>query len=129
VRRARLLAVAGALLLLGACGGDDSGSSLETLTVTAVPGYRFQPAAFTVPEGRVEITLVNTDQMTHSVVVADQAGQPVGKLRILVAGGRQGSAKVRLDAGSYVLICDVPGHLQQGQLAPLTVTPKAAPGG
>jgi uncharacterized cupredoxin-like copper-binding protein len=38
-----------------------------------------------------------------------------------IEGGSTQSLTVNLDAGSYVLICNLPGHYGQGMLAGFTV--------
>jgi ZIP family zinc transporter len=96
------------------------------------------PAAGLAP-GRVRLVFENAGASTHELAVfktdlaADglpMAGSAVDeddpRLRLVgevedVKPGRSGRVSLDLDAGHYVLICNVPGHYQLGMRADLTV--------
>jgi plastocyanin len=118
------LAVA-APLLLAAC-ADDGGSADPTtpadLEVVAPGGLRWEFTEYSVDKtGPVTFALVNRDQQSHSIIFEDANGERVGDFRILAAGRRTESGTVDLAAGTYELICDIPGHRAAGMVATLTV--------
>jgi uncharacterized cupredoxin-like copper-binding protein len=117
------LAALGALvpctLVLADCGSTTPRP--PDVSMEAVPGFRFVPANYSAGAGSVKIHLQNSDQMSHSVVVTDARGNRVNTFRLLVAGGHEATATTTLAAGSYKLVCDIPGHAAQGQIADLVV--------
>lgn len=110
---------------LAACGGGDSAPA-DTLpagvglTVTAVPSIRWDAADYTASAGEVTVGLVNEDSVRHTLIIAkDGTKIPDFKLE----AGKKGvvdSGTITLEAGSYTLLCDVPGH--QNMKATLTVS-------
>lgn len=117
-----LVATAGFALV--GCGGGDSAPA-DTLpaevglTVTAVPSIRWDAADYTATAGDVVIGLVNEDSVRHTLIIAKD-GTKIPDFK-LVAGkkGAVDSGSITLDAGTYQLLCDVPGH--QNMKATLTV--------
>ena len=102
-------------LVLGACSGGSSGPA-ETvpagaLVVKAVPSLRFDAAEYgPVKAGDVTFGYVNEDQVRHTLIIAkDDVKVPNFKL-VIPAKGDVDSGTVTLEAGTYTLICDVPGH-------------------
>lgn len=109
------VAAVSATLALAGCGGGASGPA-ETvpsgaLVVTAVPSLRFDAASYgPVPAGDVTFGYVNKDQVRHTLIIAkDDMKIPNFKL-VVAAKGEVDSGTVSLQAGTYMLICDVPGH-------------------
>lgn len=110
---------------LAACGGGDSAPA-DTLppgvglTVTAVPSIRWDAADYTASAGEITVGLVNEDSVRHTLIIAkDGTKVPDFKLEV----GKKGavdSGTIALEAGSYALLCDVPGH--QNMKATLTVS-------
>ncbi len=126
-RRIRLAAGALAVSSLAfvACGGGDSGPAdtvpADTqLVVKAVPSIRFDAASYTATAGDISVGYINEDSVRHTlIVVKDGEKVPNFKLEI----GKKGDSdygSVTLEAGNYVLFCDVPGH--QNMKADLTVS-------
>lgn len=126
-RRFRFVAGAVALssLAFAACGGGDSGPAdtvpADTqLVVKAVPSIRFDATSYTATAGEISVGYVNEDSVRHTlIVVKDGEKVPNFKLEI----GKKGDVdygSVSLEAGSYILLCDVPGH--QNMKADLTVS-------
>jgi plastocyanin len=114
------------LASLGACGG---GSSTPATTVSfpanativkAVPSIRFDAAEYgPVPAGEVTIGYVNQDSVRHTLIIAkDGTKLPNFKLAVPKKGASD-VGTVTLEAGTYTLLCDVPGH--QNMKATLTV--------
>lgn len=126
-RRIRLVAglLALSTLTFAACGGGDSGPAdtvpADTqLVVKAVPSIRFDAGSYTATAGDISIGYVNEDSVRHTlIVVKDGEKIPNFKLEI----GKKGDVdygSVTLEAGNYVLFCDVPGH--QNMKAEFTVS-------
>lgn len=133
IRRVLVVSFAGALLLLPACGGDGGvGVTLADYSVT--------PDESSAPAGDVTFDITNDAEQTHEFVVfktdlaedqlptnedgdVDEEGEGVEHIDEIedVAGGSTQSLTVTLDAGNYVLICNLPGHYRQGMHASFTV--------
>ncbi len=105
-----LLAIA-----LSACGGSDGAASNTVpadigLQVDAVPGLRFDSDTYTASPGAVKVALVNKDAQLHSLVLVDSDRRTLpGELKV----GKSGDIDVKeydLVAGTYQLLCLVPGH-------------------
>jgi plastocyanin len=112
----RLLSFSASLALLAACGGGGTSAPAETLpsgalVVTAVPGLRFDAKTYgPVPAGDIVFGYQNEDSIRHTLILAkDDTKVPNFKL-VVAKKGDVDSGPVTLDAGTYTLICDVPGH-------------------
>lgn len=104
-----------AIGLLTSCGGGTSAPA-ETLpagamVVTAVAGLRFDAAEYgPVKAGDVLIGYSNEDSIRHTLILAKD-NTKVANFKLVIANkGAVDSGTVTLDAGTYQLICDVPGH-------------------
>jgi len=131
MKRSRLLAtlplVAGSLLGLAACGGSSAPATTVSIPagavrVTAVPTLRLDQADYgTVKAGPVTIAYSNEDSVRHTLVLGKD-GNKVPNFKLVVPGkGTHDIGTVDLTPGTYVLVCDVPGHTNMK--ATLTVTP------
>jgi plastocyanin len=121
-----LICLVGATALattLTACGdsGDDSGSAAagctpvdSSLTVVAKDELKFDSDSYEAGAGCIEITYRNAGTIAHTLLVK---GQPGFKLSV----GDEDKGTISLDAGTYTLYCDVPGHEAAGMVADLTV--------
>jgi uncharacterized cupredoxin-like copper-binding protein len=144
-RRRRLAGAAllvGALLALPACdGGDDE----ATTTVAVELGDYEITARPTVPAGRVTFEIANEGGVAHEVEVvrtdldpSDFPTLPDGSANessfeivdeVNVPAGRSATMRVELDAGKYVLLCnlapdaaaDTPAHYAEGMFSSLVV--------
>mgnify|MGYP006279976153 FL=1 len=93
-----------------------AGTNLE---VHAVSGLRFDKTAYEVAAGESLVAYVNEDTIHHTLVVV-QDGTTVSGFDLHVnKKGQVDSGSVTLKAGTYELICTVPGH--QSMKATLTV--------
>ncbi len=104
-----------AIGLLTSCGGGTSAPA-ETLpagatVVKAVTGLRFDMENYgPVKAGEVLIGYSNEDSIRHTLILAkDNMKVPNYKL-VVAKKGDVDSGTVTLDAGTYTVICDVPGH-------------------
>ena len=105
----------GLIAAISACGGGTSAPA-ETvpagaLVVKAVPTLRFDAADYgPVPAGDVTFGYINEDSVRHTLIIAkDDQKVPNFKL-VINKNGSVDSGSVNLTAGTYTLICDVPGH-------------------
>ena len=93
------------------------------------------------PAGEITFDITNDAEQTHEFVVfktdlapdqlptdedgdVDEAGEGVEHVDEIedIEGGSTQSLTVNLDAGSYVLICNLPGHYAQGMHAGFTAS-------
>lgn len=126
----RTLCVAGALLALAGCGGDEAPPDLPAsvpagrpLTVDAKE-YVFAPNRVTVkgapPEGvRQRIALDNGGKLAHNIEILD-GDEIVGRLRSFPAGQTR-DLTVSLPRGSYRFICTVADHDEKGMRGTIEV--------
>lgn len=113
----RVLPLTAALAFaLTACGGSGTSEPAETvpagaLVVKAVSGLKFESKEYgPVPAGDVVLGYVNDDSIRHTLIVA-KGDEKVGTFKLEINNkGDVDSGTVTLDAGTYTLICDVPGH-------------------
>jgi plastocyanin len=85
------------------------------------------PSRSSVPAGKVYVELWNRGQDMHDTMIRriNAAGQMVGPIagRVKVTlPGKISNATWHLKAGHYELYCSMPGHMQLGMHAKLTVT-------
>lgn len=99
--------------------------------------YRLTPSRRRGGAGTVEFTISNTGRRTHEFKVIQTARAPdrlplegrraseAGKVAELppIQPGRRSVLLLRLAPGSYVLLCNLPGHYRRGMAAGFAVTP------
>ncbi|MEY3805675.1 MAG: hypothetical protein RIR69_487 [Actinomycetota bacterium] len=108
--------VAAVALAVSACGGSGSSEPAATLpadalVVKAITGLKFDAEDYgPVPAGEVLFGYSNEDTVRHTLILAkDGVKVPNFKLEVNRKGDVDSGA-VNLDAGTYTVICDVPGH-------------------
>jgi plastocyanin len=123
----RLAAPIAALALAAGCGGDDDEATGRTVTVdrgatVAVTAreYSFDPDRIVVQAaGQLTIELENAGDLAHNLRLRrhgeDAGGTPS------FPGGRTESARVRVEPGSYELVCTVGDHAELGMTGELEV--------
>lgn len=136
--RSRLVALAAVLAIaLTSCGGSGSGGgatgdvivSLKDFSLTATPG--------TFAAGAITFGIDNDGPSVHEFVVlrTDDAPDalpvengliPEDQIDLVdevedIPPGTDTSLDVNLDAGAYVLVCNLPEHYEQGMFAAFTV--------
>ncbi len=115
--------------------------SANNLSVS-LSDYSFTPSSPTVKAGALTITAPNTGQIAHELVVyktsksagslptkgaevdedALKASGGTDEGEILnVAPGQTKSTDFKLTPGTYVMICNIPGHYAQGMYGTITV--------
>lgn len=120
-RRRRIRwAVVGAVIAVVALGGilflpisDDAPSPVEISMVE----YAFDPVDAEAEPGQ-ELTITNDGAIAHSYLIVDLAKGTelqAGEERTLQLPGD-------VEPGTYRVICDLPGHVEQGMVGTLEVT-------
>jgi iron uptake system component EfeO len=128
LRRASVLVGTSALAaLLAACSSSSTplpssgaGGAGPVINVQAVD-FRFDPSAISVAAGKVTFHVKNGGSAEHEFEIIKN-DQPVDEIEGLVPGLEK-DLTVDLPAGTYSIECRLPGHLEQGMKATLTVTP------
>ena len=137
-RLRRLLVVPAAAALaftIGSCGGGDGGIGATEAD------YSITLDESTAPAGDVTFDVTNEAEQTHEFVVfktdlpedqlptnadgdVDEAGDGVTHIDEIedITAGSTKSLTVTLDAGSYVVLCNLPGHYRQGMHTSFTVS-------
>jgi plastocyanin len=114
------LAVVMTIAALVAADDDDGGSTASaggTPTQVSLTEFAIDPAAVTVPVGG-SLHVTNDGSATHNLAVADS-----DLVTPDLAAGEEAELDVSsLAAGSYELLCQIPGHADAGMTATLTVS-------
>ena len=111
--------------LLGACSSSSS-SPAQTLPasidleVHAVSGLKFDQTNYSAAAGEISVGYVNEDSIRHNIVVVQDETMISGFELQVNKNGDIDSGSVTLEAGTYLLLCTVPGH--QSMKAELTVS-------
>lgn len=136
VRRIAGVLVLGLLLIgaLAACGGGKS-----SVDVTLTGDYQIQLSSSTANAGEVTFNIQNTAQdIEHEFVIVktdlspsdmpkDDNGDVIeDQVNIVteqeaIQPGESATLVANLEAGHYVLMCNLPGHFMQGMHAEFTV--------
>ena len=109
---------AGVLLavLLGGDDGDDAASPTATQTISMIE-MAFVPDPIEDDAGAAVLRVVNDGAVEHSLVV-DGTGKGTPDLE----PGQEMTLDLRaLEAGSYRVFCDIPGHVEAGMETTLTL--------
>jgi plastocyanin len=123
----RLAAPLAAVALVAGCGGDDQEEPGRTVTVgggdtVAVTAreYSFDPERVVVEGGGpLTIELENAGDLAHNLRLR-RGGQEVGGTPTF-PGGRTESGRVRVEPGTYEMICTVGDHAELGMTGELEV--------
>lgn len=116
--------LAAVLLLVGvvaACGGATTPLPPPedgVLRVVGLDTLDFDLDQYRAEPGEVTIEYVLDGMQGHSLVVEGHED----RLRLEVSGGSTDVGSINLDAGRYILYCDIPGHREGGMEARLLVS-------
>jgi uncharacterized cupredoxin-like copper-binding protein len=137
----RLLTIIALAALVAGCNGDGDGGAAGTgddaeagqteLTVTA-DEFSFDPADVTAAaDTDVTITLVNTGALEHEWAVIEQGSEISAESEFsddivafeveAIDGGEEATETFNLPAGTYQVICAIPGHFASGMEGSLTL--------
>jgi uncharacterized cupredoxin-like copper-binding protein len=114
---------------LAACGGPSTAELAMSMSE-----FSFSPASATVPAGaEVTLTLTNGGTIEHNWVLLDagyQAAAPfdaddqanvLAETKVAASQVQTFTFTAPADAGSLQIVCSIPGHLEAGMAASLTV--------
>ena len=89
------------------------------VTVTAQPGFSFQPEQISVPAGaKVRLTLENAGVMGHNLNIP-----ALGKMTRTITGDETDTLTFTVgEVGTNTFRCEVPGHAEAGMVGELKVT-------
>jgi plastocyanin len=97
---------------LAACGGDDADVAAPSdadVVVEALDGNKFDLDEYTASAGDVIIAYLGLSATNHTLLVVDTENVQIGD-KLSVTSGETDQGTFPLAAGSYTLLCDVPGH-------------------
>jgi len=135
-KAAVIAVVLAAALAVGAVGALAAGSQATAKTVkVTLNEWKVIPSVARVPAGKVTFVVRNKGHIEHEFVViktnkapkalpmkGSQASEAGGKGEIEEFGpGLTKRLTLKLKAGNYVLICNLPGHYKAGQYAAFRV--------
>ncbi len=110
-------AIAAAALALAACGGgsNDSGSTAPLpadadVVVKAVDPLAWDEKEYTASAGDVVIAVENDSSQPHNLRIVDSSDTQLPGALDIPSRGDVASETTTLVAGSYTLICTIPGH-------------------
>ena len=121
-----------ATFVLTACSASASAATTLNISMTE---FAFSPNTFTIPAGKpISITIRNNGAVVHSFIIM-KSGYVINgsftdadKTNIFweepqIAPGQSVTDKFTApgDPGVYQIICGIPGHLESGMVAKLTV--------
>jgi plastocyanin len=112
-------ALAAAALVLAGCGDDggsagSAGDGDNVVTVRGDDRLQFDQDTYEAEPGEVTFVYVNDGAVAHTLLIEE-----VDDFRLSM--GRRDEGSVELDAGEYVLWCDIAGHREAGMVADLVV--------
>ena len=124
---ARLLIVSAAVLSFSACSSSSSSNGTPAtvpadigLQVVSGPGIKFDATAYTAKAGDVKVLYTNRDSQRHTLAIVDSTGKTLpGEMEVAKSGATDVKSYT-LAAGTYKIICTVPGH--NAMKATLTVS-------
>ena len=82
----------------------------SAVTVTAIEGIAWDEKDYTATAGDVVITAVNESSLPHNLYIVDPSGARLPDVLDIPSRGDSADETVTLVAGTYTLICTIPGH-------------------
>ncbi len=130
-------AFAGLVLTLAACSAAASPTPSGTAVTATLNEYSIQSSAATAPAGEITFTVTNAGTMIHEFVIMQTdvlaADLPLANDEVTeddytvvdevedVEAGASKPLTVTLEAGHYVMLCNIAGHVRQGMVVDFTV--------
>ena len=120
-----LAAASAALVLLAACGGDDDDATSDADRAPSADGVvsvvaediDFDADSYEAEAGTVTFEYANEGAIEHTLLIDGIDGFGL----VVESRGDTDQGSVELEAGTYRLYCDLPGHEQAGMVADLEV--------
>jgi uncharacterized cupredoxin-like copper-binding protein len=106
--------------VLGAACGGSGGQPAGSIKVSMTE-FSFNPKDLSPPAGKVVFFLLNEGQAPHDMVILDSSDKRVAKSELVQPGNNSVFTIDNLPAGTYIVVCDVPGHREAGMTGTLTV--------
>lgn len=114
MRLRHLLLAPLAALTLVACGGSTSTPTTvpadADVVVRALDGVVWDAKSYTASAGEVTLYGVNDSMIAHNLYVLDSSEAVVGTYIDLPKRGSDGTRVLELAAGTYRIVCKIPGH-------------------
>ena len=122
--RSLVIATVAGMLSLAACGGSDSSAPTTPINadvvVNALDGLKWDQPSYSAKAGDVVIAATNKSGLPHNVHLITPDGTLMDTSITIGSKGVTKSATFKVTAGTYTLICTVPGH--SNMKAPLVVS-------
>ena len=131
-----LAGLVGVMIMATACSAASPSPSTTAITAT-LKEYSIELSAATAAPSSVTFTVTNSGTIVHEFVVlktdVQAADLPLTNDEVTeddytvidevedVESGKSGTLTVTLDAGHYVVICNIAGHVRQGMATDFTV--------
>ena len=140
MRRLRVIAVLGIVSIVAiACGGSDGGDGepaggdvvvdMDDFSLDAAPGTHTAGAVtFEIRNGGPSVhalTIIRSDAASDALPV-ENGLIPEGQVDVVdeetdIPPGADATLSTELEAGSYILVCNLPAHYESGMYAAFTV--------
>jgi len=100
---------------------DQSSSGAVTQVDATLIEWAINLSKNEVPAGNVQFNVTNAGQMGHNFTVLDSTGAQLGQTPMFRASEGVQTLQLDLKAGTYTIICSLPGHAQRGQQTQIVV--------
>jgi nitrite reductase (NO-forming) len=101
--------------------GTTDGGAMQEVTLKLTE-WAIDPKNPEVNAGKVKFTVTNEGEFPHdAVIILEKDGKEIARTPVFTKAENPQTMEADLEAGTYTLICDVPGHAQQGMTGTLTV--------
>jgi plastocyanin len=126
IRRISVVILIGLIaVMLAACGGSTSASTQAPITGQTInvdeTEFAFTPNTFNASVGQpIAFRITNKGTVNHTFVILGLDGKEAAKTNVVV-GATETLQYTPAAAGTYQIICDLPGHKEANMTATLTV--------
>lgn len=116
-----LAAAVAAVALLAGCGGSTTTQPAGSLKVNMTE-FKFDPATFSAPSGKVVFYLVNSGTTSHDLIIRDSSNNRISGSELVSAGDAIVFTVDSIPAGTYTIFCDQSGHEASGMKGTLKIS-------
>ncbi len=110
------------VIVLGTVAVSLAGPAAPRTILIKAREFVFEPKEVTLRAGEVTFDIKNEGAIEHNFVIEDSTQKRVAQIAVIDAGKTE-DLKVTLRAGTYALICNLPGHKDAGMTGTLRVQP------